>query len=159
MKAVGTFGAGCFWGVEKRLREIPGVLDAEVGYMGGHLDEPSYELVCGGQTGHTEVCQVQFNPEVLSYEQLLRAFFALHDPTQVNRQGVDVGWQYRSVIFVHDEEQRRIAEEVRAALTASQHYALPIATSIEPAARFWRAEEYHQQYLVRTGATCAVGHG
>lgn len=156
MSHQGTFGAGCFWGVEARFRDVPGVTDAVVGYMGGELDQPSYEQVCTDATGHVEVCQVSYDPERCDYERLVRAFFAMHDPTQVDRQGPDVGSQYRSVIFVHDEEQRKIAERVRAELEASGRFSGPIATRIEPAQTFWRAEEYHQQYLARRGGTCAI---
>ncbi len=152
-----TFGAGCFWGVEARFRELDGVIDAPVGYMGGHVEAPSYEQVCTDQTGHAEVVEVEFDPEKISYETLLREFFALHDPTQVNRQGPDVGRQYRSVVFVHSDEQRAQAEAVRAELDASGRFARPIATGIEPAATFWRAEDYHQQYLARRGGTCSIG--
>lgn len=154
--AKATFGAGCFWGVEARFRKLPGVVDAVVGYMGGHLDEPSYEQVCTGTTGHTEVVEVTFDPEVLSFEGLVAAFFELHDPTQVDRQGPDVGRQYRSVIFAHDDQQAEKARVIRARLDGEGRYPAPIATSIEPAAVFWRAEEYHQQYLARRGGQCGV---
>ncbi|WP_376690427.1 peptide-methionine (S)-S-oxide reductase MsrA [Wenzhouxiangella sp. EGI_FJ10409] len=156
MSEKATFGAGCFWGVEMRFREMPGVLDATVGYMGGHVDNPTYRQVCSDQTGHAEVCEVTFDPERIDFEQLVRAFFALHDPTQVNRQGPDVGAQYRSVIFVHDDEQRQIAERIKAEINAEGYYASPIATSVEPAATFWPAEDYHQQYLAKNGGSCAV---
>ncbi len=152
-----TFGAGCFWGVEMRFRELDGVVDAPVGYSGGHVDQPTYQQVCTDQTGHVEVVEVEFDPERVSYERLVREFFKLHDPTQVNRQGPDVGRQYRSVIFSHDDAQREIAERVRAELDQSGQFSKPIATSIEPAATFWRAEEYHQQYLARRGGTCGIG--
>lgn len=151
-----TFGAGCFWGVEARFREFNGVVDAAVGYMGGDLDSPTYEQVCTDQTGHAEVVEVTFDPAGIGYEALVKAFFELHDPTQVNRQGPDVGRQYRSVIFVHDAAQRDIAETVRAELDRSGRFSKPIATAIEPAATFWRAEEYHQQYLARRGGTCSI---
>jgi len=154
-----TFGAGCFWGVEMRFREMPGVIDATVGYMGGHVDNPTYRQVCSDRTGHAEVCQVAFDPERIGYEELVRAFFELHDPTQVNRQGPDVGTQYRSVIFVHDDEQRQVAERVKSEVAASGRFKAPIATTIELAATFWPAEDYHQQYLARTGGSCAIsGH-
>ena len=151
-----TFGAGCFWGVEARFRAVPGVIDAAVGYMGGTVDHPSYEQVCTDRTGHVEVVEVSFDPDQVTYETLVRAFFALHDPTQTNRQGPDVGSQYRSVIFVHDQQQRLVAEQVRAEMDASGRFPGPIATRIEPAAAFWRAEEYHQQYLARRGGTCSI---
>ncbi len=159
MSSKATFGAGCFWGVEMRFREMPGVVDATVGYMGGHVDNPTYKQVCSDKTGHAEVCEVVFDPERIDYQELVRAFFDLHDPTQVNRQGPDVGTQYRSVIFVHDEQQRRIAEQVMSEVDASGRFRAPVATSIEPAATFWPAEDYHQQYLAKNGGSCAVsGH-
>ena len=151
-----TFGAGCFWGVEMRFRELDGVIDARVGYMGGEVDNPTYEQVCTDRTGHAEVCEVVFNPEAISYEELVRAFFSLHNPTQVNRQGPDVGRQYRSVIFTHDADQEEVAGRVLAEVEASDRFSQPIATSIEPAATFWQAEDYHQQYLARRGGTCAI---
>ncbi len=159
MSAKATFGAGCFWGVEPRFRQMPGVIDAPVGYMGGHVDNPTYRQVCSDQTGHAEVCQVEFDPEQIEYEALVRAFFELHDPTQRNRQGADVGSQYRSVIFVHDDDQREVAERVKSEVDASGRFQAPVVTSIEAAAAFWPAEDYHQQYLARTGGSCAVsGH-
>lgn len=159
MSAKATFGAGCFWGVEVRFREMPGVLDATVGYMGGHVDNPSYKQVCTDKTGHAEVCEVVFDPEIIGFEDLVRAFFGLHDPTQVNRQGPDVGAQYRSVVFVHDNEQRQVAERVKTELASSGRFKAPIATSIEPAATFWPAEDYHQQYLAKHGGSCSIsGH-
>jgi len=151
-----TFGAGCFWGVEQRFRALTGVVDATVGYMGGHVDQPTYEQVCTDRTGHVEVVEVVFDDAQISYADLLRAFFELHDPTQVNRQGPDVGHQYRSVIFCHDDSQAATATEVRGELDGSGRFAAPIATHIEPAAVFWRAEEYHQQYLARRGGTCSI---
>jgi peptide-methionine (S)-S-oxide reductase len=154
-----TFGAGCFWGVEARFRELDGVTDAAVGYMGGDVEAPSYEQVCTDQTGHAEVVEVLFDPAVISYKTLVREFFGLHDPTQVNRQGPDVGRQYRSVVFYHDEAQRAVAEAVRAELDQSGRYARPIATTLDPVATFWRAEEYHQQYLARKGGTCSISGG
>ncbi|QOC23850.1 peptide-methionine (S)-S-oxide reductase MsrA [Wenzhouxiangella sp. AB-CW3] len=151
-----TFGAGCFWGVEMRFRELDGVVDARVGYMGGSVENPTYEQVCTDRTGHAEVCEVRFDPSGISYEALVRAFFELHDPTQVNRQGPDVGRQYRSVIFTHDPDQERTAREVRDELDSAGRFGSPIATSIEPAATFWPAEDYHQQYLARRGGSCAI---
>ncbi|QKK02579.1 MAG: peptide-methionine (S)-S-oxide reductase MsrA [Pseudomonadota bacterium] len=156
MVAIATFGAGCFWGVEQGFRQLNGVMDAAVGYMGGHVERPTYEQVCSGNTGHVEVCQIRFDPDQLGYEQLARAFFGLHNPTQVNRQGVDIGSQYRSVIFVHDDQQQQVAERVRRELAGSGRFSRPIATSIEPATTFWRAEDYHQQYLTRNGGSCAI---
>jgi peptide-methionine (S)-S-oxide reductase len=140
-----TFGAGCFWQVEEAFRELPGVMDTAVGYEGGHVDNPTYEQVCTGKTGHTEVVEVSFDPEQTSFEEILAKYFATHDPTQMNRQGPDVGFQYRSVIFSHSDEQ---ADAARKAIEETQtHFKDPVVTTIEPAATFWRAEEYHQCYL------------
>lgn len=146
-----TFGAGCFWGVEETFRRIPGVVDTAVGYAGGHTDNPTYRDVCADETGHAEVVQVEFDPEKVSYDRLLDAFFELHDPTQVNRQGPDVGSQYRSAVFYHDEEQRASAEAAKARLEASGRFRRPIATQVVAAGPFWRAEEYHQRYLAKRG--------
>ena len=148
-----TFGAGCFWGVEARFAELNGVLDTAVGYEGGALDHPTYKEVCTDRTGHAEVVQVTFDPSRLSYETLLDAFFALHDPTQVNRQGPDWGTQYRTVIFALSEGQARAAEEKIAELNASGTFRKPIATKVETAQTFWKAEEYHQRYLEKRGMT------
>jgi len=140
-----TFGAGCFWQVEENFRAIDGVVDVVVGYEGGHVDNPTYEQVCAGDTGHVEVAQVEFDPSRVEYEDLVRRYFQIHDPTQLNRQGPDVGWQYRSVIFTHSDEQ---AETARKVLESEQsRFDQPIVTTIEPAQPFWRAEEYHQCYL------------
>lgn len=155
MTEIATFGGGCFWGVEEFVRNMDGVTATRVGYMGGHTDSPTYKQVCTGTTGHVEVCQVEFDPAALSYEALLEAFFELHDPTQVNRQGADIGWQYRSVVFVHDQAQEKAAAQAVAALDASGRYTRPVATAVEPAASFWPAEDYHQGYLAR-GGSCAV---
>lgn len=140
-----SFAAGCFWGVEASFLSVPGVIDAISGYAGGHVEHPTYEQVCGGETGHAESVEVSFNPEKVSYETLVRKFFALHDPTQMNRQGPDVGEQYRSVIFYHSPEQKEIAERIKREL-APQYLPKTIATSVEPAKTFWKAEEYHQRY-------------
>ncbi|HMA97961.1 MAG TPA: peptide-methionine (S)-S-oxide reductase MsrA [Wenzhouxiangella sp.] len=156
MTTEATFGAGCFWGVEARFRQVPGVLDAKVGYMGGGVDHPSYEQVCTDSTGHVEVVQVYFDPARVPYETLARAFFSMHDPTQVNRQGPDIGTQYRSVIFYHDDIQKSAAEEIRREMDQSGRFPGPIATSIEAAKTFWVAEDYHQQYLERRGGSCAI---
>jgi peptide-methionine (S)-S-oxide reductase len=147
-----TFGAGCFWGVQAAFDKIDGVIETTVGYAGGVEDNPTYELVCSHTTKHVEVVEVKFDPSKLSYEQLVREFFALHDPTQENRQGPDVGWQYRSVIFTYSNEQRDVAEKVKNELNATEKYAHRIATSIESAPTFWRAEEYHQKYIEKGGA-------
>jgi peptide-methionine (S)-S-oxide reductase len=150
-----AFGAGCFWQVEVEFRNTPGVVDAVVGYMGGELENPSYEDVCTDTTGHAEVVEVKFDPDEVSYDHLLDVFWSLHDPTQLNRQGPDVGTQYRSAIFVYSDEQRQAAEASREA--AQSRFPRPIVTTIEPASTFWRAEEYHQRYLEKRGlATCRI---
>jgi peptide-methionine (S)-S-oxide reductase len=146
-----TFGAGCFWGVEARFAEMPGVIDTAVGYEGGDLEHPTYKEVCTDRTRHAEVVDVTFDPSRVSYEALLDTFFALHDPTQVNRQGPDWGSQYRSVIFARTEEQTQQAKEKIGELNASGGYRKPIATKVEPATIFWKAEEYHQRYLEKRG--------
>jgi len=146
-----SFAAGCFWGVEARFREIPGVLDAAVGYMGGSTTEPTYKQVCTGSTGHAETVQLQFDDAQVSYSELLEQFFALHNPTTLNRQGPDRGTQYRSAIFWHDPQQERAAREKIQALGASGKWPNPIVTEIKPATEFWRAEEYHQRYLEKNG--------
>ena len=146
-----TFGAGCFWGVEETFRTVEGVTATRVGYAGGDADEPTYEQVCSGRTGHAEVVEVEYDPERVSYERLLDIFWDCHDPTQIDRQGPDVGTQYRSVIFVHGEEQREAAERSRGSLDASGKLPRQIATRIEPAGTFWPAEDYHQKYLMKRG--------
>lgn len=153
-----TLGSGCFWGVEITFRNTKGVLDTAVGYSGGTTDHPTYEQVSSGKTGHAEVVQVEFDPAVVSYEELLGVFWENHDPTELNRQGPDVGTQYRSAIFYHSKEQKEAAERSKKSLQESGRYgAKTIATSIEPAHAFWRAEEYHQQYLVKRGlASCRI---
>ena len=151
MNETATFGAGCFWGIEAGFRNIQGVVDAAVGYSGGHKENPTYEDVCTDETGHAEVVQVTFDPSKLSYEKLLDAFWQMHDPTQVNRQGPDFGSQYRSAIFVHSPEQKAAAEKSKAALQTSGKFRKPIATEITAAGPFYRAEEYHQRYLEKTG--------
>lgn len=153
MSEIATFGAGCFWGIEAKFRMIPGVLDAVVGYSGGHTANPTYKDVCTDQTGHAEVVQVTFDPAVVSYEKLLEGFWMMHDPTQVNRQGPDFGTQYRSAIFFHTPEQEATAKKSKAALEASGKFRRPIATEITAAGPFFRAEEYHQRYLEKRGAT------
>jgi peptide-methionine (S)-S-oxide reductase len=141
-----VLGGGCFWCVEAALQQLLGVLEVESGYMGGELGNPSYEQVCTGRTGHAEVVRVEFDPAVLSYRELLEIFFTLHDPRSLNRQGADVGTQYRSVIFVLNG-QRAVAESVIADLTARHIFDAPIVTAIEPAKTFWKAEGYHQNYF------------
>ena len=149
-----TFGAGCFWQVETTFRAIDGVLDTAVGYEGGHVENPTYEQVCGGRTGHVEVCQVEFDPSRVSFEDLAEKYFEIHDPTQLNRQGPDVGHQYRSVVFAHSDEQaetaRRVIERVQ------PRFENPIVTAIEPAQPFWRAEEYHQCYLEKRSSASGL---
>lgn len=147
-----TFGEGCFWCVEDTYRNAHGVHDAISGYMGGHLSNPTYQDVCTGTTGHTEVVQVEFDPETITYEQLLNIFWTSHDPTQLNRQGPDVGEQYRSVIFYHSPEQKAAAEASKAEMNASGKFPLPIVSAIEPAGVFWKAEEYHQRYYEKQRA-------
>lgn len=144
-----TFGAGCFWGVEWVFRQVPGVLDVTCGYQGGTVDHPTYEQVCSKTTRHAEVVRIAFDPARVGYDQLLEVFWAMHDPTQVDRQGPDVGDQYRSVIFTHSPEQRAVAEASRD--RARANFDRPIATSIEPAPTFWPAEDYHQRYYEHTG--------
>jgi peptide-methionine (S)-S-oxide reductase len=145
-----TFGAGCFWQVEVAFREVEGVIDTAVGYEGGHVDNPTYEQVCTGTTGHVEVCEVTFDPSRVDYETLVEKYFEIHDPTQLNRQGPDVGYQYRSVVFAHSDEQSEIARRVIDRVQT--RFRKPIVTEIEPAQPFWRAEEYHQCYLERRGS-------
>lgn len=152
MTEIATFGAGCFWGVEAAFRRLPGVVDVAAGYSGGHMPNPTYKDVCAHTTGHAEVVQVTFDPRKISYDQLLDVFWQIHNPTQVNRQGPDVGTQYRSAIFVHSPEQKAIAEKSKAALAASGKFQRPIATEITTAGPFYRAEEYHQKYLEKHGA-------
>lgn len=146
-----TFAAGCFWGVEEAFRAIEGVTDTAVGYEGGHTERPSYQDVCTDLTGHAEVVQVEYDPAKVSYGKLLDAFWDAHDPTQKNRQGPDIGTQYRSAIFVHTPEQEKAAREAKEKLQASRRFSKPIATEIVPAQTFWKAEEYHQKYLAKRG--------
>ena len=149
MEQKATFGAGCFWGVEAAFRRIDGVTKTRAGYAGGQVDHPTYEQVCRDNTGHAEVVEVTYDAEKVPYEQLLAVFWAEHDPTQVNRQGPDVGSQYRSAIFTHDETQRAAAEASRAQVQARLGRA--VATTVEDAPPFWEAEDYHQQYLEKRG--------
>lgn len=144
-----TFGAGCFWGVEAEFRQVPGVISTAVGYMGGHLANPTYKDVCTDRTGHAEVVQVEFDPAKVSYDELLNVFWKNHDPTTLNRQGPDVGAQYRSAIFFHDAEQEKVALAFKEAHEAA--FRKSIVTVIEPAKEFWMAEDYHQQYLEKRG--------
>jgi peptide-methionine (S)-S-oxide reductase len=152
MTEIATFGAGCFWGIEAAFRRIPGVVDAAVGYSGGHTADPTYQDVCTDETGHAEVVQVTFDPAKVTYRELLDAFWKMHNPTQKNRQGPDFGSQYRTAIFFHSPEQEAAAKKSKAALDASKKFAQPVATEITPAGPFYRAEEYHQKYLEKRGA-------
>ena len=146
-----TFGAGCFWGVESFFREVPGVADAVAGYSGGHVDNPTYKQVCTDSTGHAEVVQVTFDPAKVTYDKLLGVFFANHNPTTLNRQGPDIGSQYRSVIFTHSPEQEKAAKAKIDELTKSGRFKKPIVTTLEPFKNFYRAEEYHQRYFEKNG--------
>lgn len=148
------FAAGCFWGVQQRFSKLAGVINTRVGYMGGHMESPDYRSVCSGQTGHAEAVEVVYDSARIDYDTLLSCFFEWHDPTQVNRQGPDIGTQYRSAVFPADSAQRQRAEEKITALNASGNYSAPIATLIETADRFWEAEDYHQHYLEKRG----LGH-
>lgn len=152
---IATFGAGCFWGVEATFAQVDGVVSTSVGYAGGSVENPTYQQVCLGQTGHTEVVRVEFDPARVSYEALLDVFWSCHDPTQLNRQGPDFGYQYRSVIFCEGASQLAAAEASKRAADASGRYLRSVCTAIEPSRNFFRAEEYHQQYLAKKGlAAC-----
>ena len=155
--ATASFAAGCFWGVEAAFRQVEGVLDTAVGYAGGRLENPTYEDVCSGRTGHAETVEVEYDPARVSYDQLLDVFWENHDPTTLNRQGPDVGEQYRSAIFFHTTEQQAAATASKAKLEDSGKYKRPIVTQIQPASKFYRAEEYHQRYLEKHGlAHCRI---
>ena len=152
-----TFGAGCFWGVEAAFRRLAGVKSTQVGYAGGKTENPTYEDVCSHTTGHAEVVEVEFDPAAVSYDQLLEVFWSNHNPTTLNRQGPDVGDQYRSVIFYHSPEQQAAAEASKERLNQSGRFKNPIVTFIQPAPAFYRAEEYHQRYLEKHGRShCAI---
>lgn len=152
-----TFAAGCFWGVEAAFRLIKGVKETEVGYTGGQIDNPSYQQVCTDTTGHAEAVQVIFDPDAVSYERLLDVFFNSHDPTQLDRQGWDVGSQYRSAVFFHSPEQERAARAAIERIASAKRFRDPVVTRVVPAATFWRAEEYHQRYLEKRGkARCRI---
>lgn len=146
-----TFAAGCFWGVETAFRSTPGVISTRVGYTGGSLNHPTYKDVCSDRTGHAEAVEVTYDPARVSYDQLLKVFWENHDPTTLNRQGPDVGTQYRSAIFYHTPEQEAAARASKARLESSGAYRRPIVTEIVPAVEFWQAEDYHQQYLEKKG--------
>ena len=149
---VATFAGGCFWGVEHNFRRVPGVLATQVGFMGGHVKNPTYRQVCYEDTGHAEVVHLRYDPNTVSYEQLVRIFFKLHDPTTPNRQGPDIGPQYRSAIFTHTPDQRETARQVKARLDEAKAFRRPIVTEITPADTFWMAEDYHQQYIEKNPA-------
>jgi peptide-methionine (S)-S-oxide reductase len=151
-----TFAAGCFWGIESAFRAVPGVLSATSGYIGGHTDNPTYQQVCTGRTGHAEAVEVEFDPAKTSFALLLQKFFSIHDPTQVDRQGPDIGSQYRTAVFTHSPEQAEEAKAAKAQLDRSGIFRKPIATEIVPAGTFWRAEEYHQRYDEKHGRHCAI---
>jgi len=144
---IATFGAGCFWHVEEEFRKLEGVVETTVGYMGGETKNPAYKKVCSDKTGHVEVCQVEYNPKIISYEKLLETFWKIHDPTQFNKQGLDIGSQYKSVIFFHDKNQMNIALESKE--MQQIHHKRKIMTEILPAEIFYKAEEYHQKYLFK----------
>ncbi len=146
-----TFAAGCFWGIQAAFERLKGVIKTEVGYTGGHLQKPTYDDVCTDNTGHAEAVLVEFDPNTITYEKLLETFWSIHDPTQANRQGPDVGSQYRSAIFYHNELQQKAAQKSKDALEQSKRFSKPIATQIVPAEKFWNAEEYHQHYLKKRG--------
>ncbi len=153
-----TFGAGCFWGVEEAFRQVKGVTNTAVGYLGGTLENPTYEDVCTGRTGHAEVVEVEYDAAQVTYDDLLKIFWENHDPTQLNRQGPDTGTQYRSGIFCHAPEQREAAEKSKQQLEQSGRLKRPVATEITPASTFYPAEDYHQQYLAKRGLShCHVG--
>jgi len=155
--AKATFAAGCFWGVEATFRQIPGVSSTRVGYLGGQTEDPTYKEVCTDRTGHAEAVEVEFDPEKVSYDTLLKVFWENHDPTQLNRQGPDWGTQYRSAIFFHSPEQESAARASKESLEKSHRYSKPIVTQIAPAVTFYPAEDYHQQYLEKRGlASCHV---
>ncbi len=154
---IATFGAGCFWGVEATFRQIPGVQETAVGYLGGTVPNPTYEDVCSDETGHAEVVQVTYDPSAVSYDKLLEVFWTSHDPTTLDRQGPDVGRQYRSAVFYHSPEQEAAARASKQRLEASGRFRRPIVTEITPASKFWRAEDHHQQYLEKRGlASCHI---
>lgn len=153
------FAGGCFWGVQDYFDQVPGVLETEVGYIGGHVDHPTYEQVCAHRTGHAEATRIVFDPSKISYQTLLEHFFRIHDPTQLNRQGPDIGDNYRSAIFYLSDEQKQAAAQMIGRLNASGAYKKPVVTSLEPAVKFWPAEEYHQKYTQKTGiGACHVAY-
>lgn len=158
MESKATFGAGCFWGVEAAFRQLPGVLSTSVGYLGGTMKEPTYRDVCSGRTGHAEVVQVTYDPDRITYDDLLTVFWDNHNPTTLNRQGPDIGSQYRSAIFYHDDEQKAAAAGSKDERDRSGKFGKPIVTEITPASEYYEAEDYHQQYLEKRGmSSCHIG--
>lgn len=154
---IATFAAGCFWGIELKFSKLEGVTKTTVGYMGGDTDKPDYKSVCTGQTNHAEVVNVEFDPREIDYTELLNTFWHMHNPTTLNRQGPDIGTQYRSAIFYHDDEQKTLAEQSKSKLNKSGKLPSNIVTEISPAQTFWDAEEYHQQYLIKRGmGSCGI---
>ncbi|MBI3623284.1 peptide-methionine (S)-S-oxide reductase MsrA [Candidatus Pacearchaeota archaeon] len=154
---IATFGAGCFWHIEEAFRTLKGVLNTEVGYEGGKMQDPSYEDVSTHRTGHVEVLQLEFDPKIVSYEKLLEVFWKIHDPTTLDRQGLDIGNQYKSIIFYHTEEQKKKAEKSKKDLEKKGIFGDPIVTEIVKAGKFWKAEDYHQKYLMKRGLkSCAI---
>lgn len=153
------FGAGCFWGVQDYFDQVPGVLETEVGYIGGHVDHPTYEQVCSHTTGHAEATRVVYDPQKVTYETLLKQFFHMHDPTQLNRQGPDVGDNYRSAVFYLNDGQKKAAQLMIKQLNDSKAYKNPVVTTVEKASKFWPAEEYHQKYVKKTGlGACHISY-
>src|SRR3989344_3323749 len=151
MTELATFGAGCFWHVQEAFDRVPGVVKTEVGYMGGETNNPTYKDVCTDETGHAEVCQVEFDPKKVSFEKLLDVFWDIHNPTQLNRQGLDIGKQYRSAIFYHSDEQKKVAEKSKDEIEKAKKHSGKVVTQIVPAAKFFKAEEYHQKYNEKHG--------
>ena len=151
IQEIATFAAGCFWGIEAKFLKTPGIIDTVVGYTGGDVENPTYRMVCSDQTGHAEAVQVTFDPDKISYEELVKTFFEIHNPTTPNRQGLDIGSQYRSAIFFHDEEQQETAMNVKQAMNQSEKYRGKIVTEIVSASEFYPAEEYHQRYHAKQG--------
>jgi peptide-methionine (S)-S-oxide reductase len=156
LATLATFGAGCFWGVEDLFLKVPGVIDTAVGYMGGTLEHPTYEMVCTDRTGHAEVVQITYDPSKVRYDDLLKIFWENHNPTTPNRQGPDTGSQYRSVIFYHSSDQQKAAEKSKKDIDVSGMWNRPVVTEIVPAQTFWRAEEYHQKYHLKNGGSCHI---
>lgn len=158
MESKATFGAGCFWGVEAAYRQLPGVLSTSVGYLGGTMQDPTYRDVCSGRTGHAEVVEVTYDPERITYDDLLTVFWDNHNPTTLNRQGPDIGTQYRSAIFYHNDEQKSAAISSKDERDRSGRFGKPIVTEISPATQYYEAEDYHQQYLEKRGmSSCHIG--